>query len=68
MEIKTARKVDKPWGHEEIFAETGKYVGKILFTSPLAQGLVGKGIGDKVEIDVPQGTLKFEVLEIRFEE
>jgi mannose-6-phosphate isomerase-like protein (cupin superfamily) len=31
MEIKTARKVDKPWGHEEIFAETGKYVGKILF-------------------------------------
>ena len=31
MEIKTARKVDKPWGHEEIFAETEKYVGKILF-------------------------------------
>ena len=41
--------------------------GKILITSPLAQGLVGKKIGDRVEIVVPQGTLKFEILEIRFE-
>jgi transcription elongation factor GreA len=39
--------------------------GKILITSPLAQGLVGKKIGDRVEIVVPQGTLKFEILEIR---
>ena len=31
MDIKLARKVEKPWGHEEIFAETADYVGKILF-------------------------------------
>jgi mannose-6-phosphate isomerase-like protein (cupin superfamily) len=31
VEIKPARKVDKPWGYEEIFAETPDYVGKILF-------------------------------------
>jgi len=43
-------------------------VGKILFTSPLAQGLVEKKVGDKVEIDVPQGTLKFEILGIRFDD
>ena len=42
--------------------------GKILITSPLAQGLAGKKIGDRVEIEVPKGTLKFEILEIRFEE
>ncbi len=24
------RRVDKPWGHELIWAETGRYVGKIL--------------------------------------
>jgi mannose-6-phosphate isomerase len=30
MGLRTARKIDKPWGHEEIFAETGTYVGKIL--------------------------------------
>ena len=42
--------------------------GKILITSPLAQGLVGKKVGQKVEIDVPAGTMKFEILEIRFAE
>ncbi len=25
------RRVEKPWGHEEIFARTDRYVGKILF-------------------------------------
>jgi mannose-6-phosphate isomerase-like protein (cupin superfamily) len=25
------RRVDKPWGHELIWAETGDYVGKVLF-------------------------------------
>lgn len=39
--------------------------GKILITSPLAQGLVGKKVGEKVEIPVPKGTMKFEILEIR---
>ncbi|MBN2473256.1 MAG: transcription elongation factor GreA [Pirellulales bacterium] len=42
--------------------------GKILFTSPLAQGLVGKKVGDRVEIDVPRGTLRFEILAIDFPE
>jgi transcription elongation factor GreA len=41
--------------------------GKILITSPLAQGLVSKKIGDRVEIPVPAGTMKFEILEIRFD-
>ena len=31
MAIETARIVEKPWGCEEIFAETDAYVGKILF-------------------------------------
>jgi mannose-6-phosphate isomerase-like protein (cupin superfamily) len=31
MEILLARMIEKPWGHEEIFAETAHYVGKILF-------------------------------------
>ncbi len=25
------RRIEKPWGHEEIFAVTERYVGKILF-------------------------------------
>jgi transcription elongation factor GreA len=38
--------------------------GKILVTSPLAQGLLGKKPGDMVEIEVPMGTTRFEILEI----
>ena len=30
MATQSARFVDKPWGQEEIFAETSHYVGKIL--------------------------------------
>ncbi len=45
---------------EEDYAE-----GKILVTSPLAQGLIGKKVGDKVEIEVPMGTMRFEIIEIR---
>ena len=39
--------------------------GKILITSPLAQGLNGKKVGEKVEINVPQGKVRFEILAIR---
>ena len=30
MGKRLARFVEKPWGHEEIFAETDRYVGKLL--------------------------------------
>ena len=43
-------------------------LGKILVTSPLAQGLVGKKKGDQVEIPVPAGTLHYEILDIRLDE
>lgn len=42
--------------------------GKILVTSPLAQGLVGKKVGDLAEIEVPAGILKFEILQISFDD
>ncbi len=39
--------------------------GRYLITSPIGQGLLGKKVGDKVEIPVPKGSINFEVLEIR---
>jgi transcription elongation factor GreA len=42
--------------------------GKILVTSPLAQGMLGKRVGDKVEIPVPAGVTRFEILSIEFQE
>ncbi len=41
--------------------------GRYLITSPIGQGLLGKKKGDKVEIEVPKGTLRFEIIEISFE-
>jgi len=28
--LQTVRRVEKPWGHEVIFAHTGRYAGKLL--------------------------------------
>lgn len=38
--------------------------GKILTTSPIGSALMGKKIGDVVEIQVPRGKLRYEILEI----
>jgi transcription elongation factor GreA len=37
---------------------------KILTTSPIGQGLLGKKKGDVAEIQVPMGQLRFKILEI----
>jgi transcription elongation factor GreA len=39
-------------------------VMKILTSSPLASALVGKKVGDQVEVEVPSGMLKLEIVEI----
>jgi len=38
--------------------------GKISVGSPMAKGLLGKKVGDKVDIVVPVGTIPFEVIEV----
>lgn len=42
--------------------------GKISVKTPIAQGLLGKKVGDVCDIQVPQGTIQLEVLSISFEE
>ncbi len=66
----TVRVKDLDLGDEEEFTLVGAGeedydAGKIMITSPLAQGLVGKKVGERAEIAVPKGTLKFEILSIR---
>tara|TARA_B100001540_G_C15677324_1_gene583122 strand:+ start:402 stop:875 length:474 start_codon:yes stop_codon:yes gene_type:complete len=39
-------------------------VKKISVTSPIGKGLLGKSVGDIVDIKVPNGTLQFEVIDI----
>lgn len=37
---------------------------KIAVSTPIAQGLMGKKVGDVVEIKVPSGLMKFEIMKI----
>lgn len=39
--------------------------GKLSVESPIAKGLLGKKVGDKVEIKVPAGIIPFEVVDIQ---
>ncbi len=45
-------------------SEADLKAGKISVTSPIGKGLLGKKVGETAEIQVPNGTLKFEILEI----
>ncbi|MFD2551214.1 transcription elongation factor GreA [Bizionia sediminis] len=38
--------------------------GKISVNSPIGKGLLGKSVGDIAEVQVPNGTMKFHILEI----
>jgi transcription elongation factor GreA len=37
---------------------------RISVNSPIGKGLLGKSVGDVAEVKVPNGTMKFEILEI----
>ncbi len=41
---------------------------KILSTSPIGQALVGKSIGDVVEVPIPKGSLKLRIIGISVED
>jgi transcription elongation factor GreA len=45
-------------------SEADLKTGKISVTSPIGKGLLGKSVGEVAEINVPNGVLKFEILEI----
>ena len=45
-------------------SEADLKTGKISVTSPIGKGLLGKSVGDIAEITVPNGILKFEILEV----
>ena len=45
-------------------SEADLKAGKISVTSPIGKGLLGKKVGEVAEIQVPNGTLRFDILEI----
>ena len=45
-------------------SESNLKEGKIAISTPIAQGLMGKKVGDIVEIKVPSGIMNFEIMDI----
>ncbi len=46
-------------------AEANFEENKISNTSPIGKALLGKSVGDQVEVQAPAGVLKYEILEIK---
>ncbi|WP_416446246.1 transcription elongation factor GreA [Leeuwenhoekiella sp. A16] len=45
-------------------SEADLKAGRISVDSPIGKGLLGKKVGEVAEISVPNGTMKFDILEI----
>jgi transcription elongation factor GreA len=46
-------------------AEANVAENKISYESPLGKGLLGKKVGDIINVNAPMGTLQYELLEIK---
>ena len=69
VQILTKVRVRLPNGMEKTYqlvteGEANALEGKISVTTPIAQGLMGKKVGESADVQVPAGLMKFEVLEI----
>jgi transcription elongation factor GreA len=40
--------------------------GRLSVTSPLARALIGKSIGDNVEVSTPRGARSYEIAKVQF--
>jgi len=45
-------------------SEANLKIGKLAVNSPIAQGLIGKKVGETVKVTVPSGVIPFEIISI----
>jgi transcription elongation factor GreA len=65
--------IDDDTEEESTYHIVGEYEAditkkRISIQSPLAKSLIGKKVGDVVEVSTPKGTKAYEILEISFKE
>jgi len=51
--------------HDRRSAEADANAGKISFTSPIGRALMGRKAGEKIRVEIPQGSMDFLVLKVR---
>jgi transcription elongation factor GreA len=67
----TVKLVDEDTEEEKTYQIVGEVeadvkAGRISIGSPIARALVGKRIGDQVEVTAPGGAKSYEILDVRF--
>lgn len=67
----TVKLVDEDTDEEVTYKIVGEFEanvkdGKVSITSPLARALIGKEVGDSIEVITPKGTRAYEILGIKF--
>lgn len=63
--------VDEDTEEEKGFQIVGEYEsnsdeGKISMSAPIAKALIGKAVGDSVEVKTPKGIATYEILEVNY--
>lgn len=67
----TVKLVDEDTEEEKVYqivgdAEADVKSGRISISSPIARALIGKTVGDSVEVAAPGGARAYEILEVGF--
>lgn len=67
----TVKVVDEETDEEATYQIVGEYeanleAGLISITAPIARAMIGKKVGDSVEVNTPKGTRYYEILSVKF--
>ena len=67
----TVQVVDEDSEKEHTYQIVGEYEanfekGMLAFTAPLSRALIGKTVGDTVEVNTPKGAKAYEVLKVAY--
>lgn len=67
----TVKVVDEETEEEATYQIVGEYeanleAGLISVTAPIARALIGKKVGDSVEVNTPKGARYYEILSVKF--
>ncbi|MCB2102673.1 MAG: transcription elongation factor GreA [Rhodobacterales bacterium] len=67
----TVMLADEDTDEESLFQIVGSHEadvesGRLSVTSPLAKALIGKSLGDSVEVNTPRGTKSYEVVDVQY--
>jgi transcription elongation factor GreA len=67
----TVKVVDEDTDEEMVFQIVGEdeadvKQGRLAVTAPISRAVIGKSVGDSVEVATPKGAKAYEILEVKF--